>query len=1431
MSLSRDQLALLVQDFSKDDQEVIINTIIEQGGNEALLNLLKSFSEEKQYDFLEYLLDEDSSLEGMLELIPGGGDIELDEPTFEIEYVEDDDEEATQLDLWLENFSDEEGDFIFDQLSGIEELVTDLLTPLDDSTRRGLLSRLLKDDFGPDELLEAVGEFEEEEELIIPEEEIEIETITPPPVKKDVIIRGFPLKRVEEEIEIPTQKPPDDDIIEIRPLLHRRIGVGDVGVAVGEAGGVTVAKRRAFRTEKKTPQEVGDDEDLEVVDEYEESLFEDTRKVLYNAITVKLSEEFEEEGIEYKEEIVPLFTDERQRQILNYFYERQQEAKVSENQRPVPFINLSKQDQAIYLPQKLVKGGEVGKMLTEIEDYKRRGEEIPLQRLDLFLDELQRKEEIHKPPRVKPKTTIRIVGEEVTEEVQDVDFVFGDAIKLKVGAIGAAMPYHTGRTVKDIQRPFVIDFHLAKIRGKRVPPKDPDERFQIGDCVEFPYQTKERISGILFSGPNDKVLIYNPTTQRHAPILPNSVLTVIAEPEEIEIKIKRELLELWDRKKPAKGEVLPKVKEMSDEKVINTYDNTVSGGKKKLGSYVVAERSEILHLKGRVIGKREAGMTLLSAEGVYYSQYDTKGLRKLSPSECPEIPRKQRPKFEMGQELNIGEILTMEVNSRVRDIFKSYLLSGVKNLYKEDELEEIEGEPEEIEKPLIPKIRYNLNVPFDAFVEYEFAQYKNTTLFSTVKRQIIQEYDVQGVRQQLIEGANRIYFPLQRVAELNQLEGDYYAEKEQLKDAAAQVFLTTVGVMYKFVTFDNYVDEEGQVYEGLKNLMTDGKLGTLGQEFLRFSQQYSDPDRIVIEIPDDLPFPQTPDQKTDAYLEDFYERYSPVLSEIDFYATGVVYFQEEEHLKEVQKKLFHRGLISILEKRKKKPEIDQKILSYLQQRRDVQEPNAQGQELKKVLRRVIRANIELAPDNLVQKGWKIQKYTKRLEEQAAQPYIPRESNIDAFGVEILESYLRRSTRTLNNEIILFFKRYAETKTPQRMGDLMYELLFNLMIGNSVQERMGTYQFNDFLVENRDTLTPQYVKVMVSNFINARCLPPLQLEVYTEKYDTFSQEREGDVVEFIKRLLVHHYFFPDNPPPILSEIETLNFVILTQDDEDKLEETKQATTLSELFRVWCKKPETPIFQEEQEEQIEDQVNSLEKKLYDKTKIFNRPPLIKDYLASGLLITMMLNSQDGIGRNAKMFQAKVKSGMYLIENLDSADFSYFLPELMMSEEIQTTELFGEREENLNMVFHRIFDHLSSLVFDYGYRLIYILNPTQRIETYPTSNVPLMLDRYFLSDVRKGCANDASEIELGQLIVCRQKDESGFDEFYCFSRDQIIKMIADNNLINPHTKKPFNRDLINKMRKRYGNIIKKIKDERSKKEKMRRSSIKSKPRKIEN
>lgn len=237
-----------------------------------------------------------------------------------------------------------------------------------------------------------------------------------------------------------------------------------------------------------------------------------------------------------------------------------------------------------------------------------------------------------------------------------------------------------------------------------------------------------------------------------------------------------------------------------------------------------------------------------------------------------------------------------------------------------------------------------------------------------------------------------------------------------------------------------------------------------------------------------------------------------------------------------------------------------------------------------------------------------------------------------------------------------------------------------------------------------------------------------------------------------------------------------------------------------------------------------VSELENSLYE---LAGEEPIVSEYLTIIFNLTRYM-SDEGVGKYSKFFQAKIKSGLYKIDNLVGASPFHTFPELFYNRNLTEDQLDNGLEilkkENLVLVNHFIAKNIlldSELARKFDVRkfekdwdkIAFDLTEecwvNGRIST--THNLKgdeKYLDGYDCIPENEGseeyiCTAKKENIPLEDAILC--KTNKGL---VCMSLNDILHAIADQRdgrkTINHVTGEPYEKDFLNRMEERYGDIL---------------------------
>ena len=203
---------------------------------------------------------------------------------------------------------------------------------------------------------------------------------------------------------------------------------------------------------------------------------------------------------------------------------------------------------------------------------------------------------------------------------------------------------------------------------------------------------------------------------------------------------------------------------------------------------------------------------------------------------------------------------------------------------------------------------------------------------------------------------------------------------------------------------------------------------------------------------------------------------------------------------------------------------------------------------------------------------------------------------------------------------------------------------------------------------------------------------------------------------------------------------------------------------------------------------------------------KPLTLFNYLQKVLFPLLFLDETGDIGRHAKFFQAKIRTGFFQIRTLSAANLAHYIPELVMKylqvdENVQDLRLAGRRI--VKDLKKRIDDFIVSYMILKG---IYLPSPSQ---------LSHFSWKRFLETPQKVCFKDTKtgylrhkvkpwgyidrKIPDDELIICFTP-EVGFS---CHSVRQVIQDVIRGQR-SSLTEKHYPEDFVNRIMKRYPVIV---------------------------
>lgn len=217
-------------------------------------------------------------------------------------------------------------------------------------------------------------------------------------------------------------------------------------------------------------------------------------------------------------------------------------------------------------------------------------------------------------------------------------------------------------------------------------------------------------------------------------------------------------------------------------------------------------------------------------------------------------------------------------------------------------------------------------------------------------------------------------------------------------------------------------------------------------------------------------------------------------------------------------------------------------------------------------------------------------------------------------------------------------------------------------------------------------------------------------------------------------------------------------------------------------------------------------------------------VHSYLSNVMLPHIFLEGP--LAKHALFFRAKIANGSFQFSALVGANIAHYLPEFAMNRDL-TDEQWVDAGYAIGAILH---NDVSTLVDTY----VNILNPTSNVvrSSMTYSNVTSIVSglEQMLVDPITECRGDTrtgfrrvitpdnkfildqltknlmeERIPEGDLSICYDPSSQ---KFTCHSTRDVMLSIANNNLTNPHTRKPYPEDFVERIRARNELLISQLK-----------------------
>lgn len=178
----------------------------------------------------------------------------------------------------------------------------------------------------------------------------------------------------------------------------------------------------------------------------------------------------------------------------------------------------------------------------------------------------------------------------------------------------------------------------------------------------------------------------------------------------------------------------------------------------------------------------------------------------------------------------------------------------------------------------------------------------------------------------------------------------------------------------------------------------------------------------------------------------------------------------------------------------------------------------------------------------------------------------------------------------------------------------------------------------------------------------------------------------------------------------------------------------------------------------------------------------------------LVVFLKNAE--INKESKKLVGDLEKSLHKLEK--EAEQSQWLPS-EIREKFGKMKKLAKEIENSNTDFNldkkttiqqldRIISDIEEKKVRLAFQILYKLNPSRKV---PTRSVTIS-GKFHTIDPRDVCGDN---IAYSDLIVCQDKGQ-----YYCLSESALLSEMAQGNTpINPYTKKPIPKELVNKLKKR--------------------------------
>ena len=246
-------------------------------------------------------------------------------------------------------------------------------------------------------------------------------------------------------------------------------------------------------------------------------------------------------------------------------------------------------------------------------------------------------------------------------------------------------------------------------------------------------------------------------------------------------------------------------------------------------------------------------------------------------------------------------------------------------------------------------------------------------------------------------------------------------------------------------------------------------------------------------------------------------------------------------------------------------------------------------------------------------------------------------------------------------------------------------------------------------------------------------------------------------------------------------------------------------------------------------LADDVSILEEKIHVETNSEIGGKTNQNYLNKILNLIMFLDSETEIGKHTNFLKSKIASGIYKVDQTDSMTYMSMFPEFFANDKYKK----ATGDNNYSKVVSQIENQIELDVLDF-------------IDIWILSNQPRIREKYigkivwdkYLELPNKSCGGFRLKKDLSykgledsknydcertvedkyfckakletipddDLILCYNEE---IDKFTCSSINDVLYALWEQNNgeipINPITNKPYDDDFLDRMKRRYGDLLK--------------------------